>query len=238
MKRPFPSHILPLITLTAGIAGLVLRLWLFSAVDEKGLLPTGHPAGTLLFVLSAVVLGILFLFTRQLTPRTISKKLLRPVNGAACLLGCAGLVFHALTGIRDSKLAMPALILSLLGALALVCMAALEFRGKRVPYWLSAVFTICLMVETVAQCQVWGAEPELHIYFFPLMASVFLILTAYHKTALLARKGKRATLAFFSQCAAFFCILSFNAAQSAVYMGLFLWAVLQIFPCQPRKKEA
>ena len=67
MKHPFRSHILPLFTMGAGGLGFALRLWLFSATDEKGLLPAGHWADAALYLLTALVLGILFLATRQLS---------------------------------------------------------------------------------------------------------------------------------------------------------------------------
>ena len=239
MKHPFRSHILPLFTMGAGGLGFALRLWLFSAVDEKGLLPAKHPAGTLLFLLSAAVLGILFLASRHIEPRTVNRKALRPVSATACLLGGLGLIFNTMTIMGStSKLTVPALILNLAGGLVMLFMAFLKFRGKKLPYWLPAALTAVLMVTTVAQCQVWGTEPQLQVYFFPLMASIFLILTAYQKTALLARSGKRSLLAFFSQSAAFFCCLSFNSFHKFFYCGLFLWAALQIFSCLPHKKEA
>lgn len=239
MKHPFRSHILPFFTLGAGGLGFALRLWLFSALDEKGLLPAKHPANALLFLFSAVVLSILFLATRKLEPRSVNRKALRPVNAAACVLGGAGLLLNAKIsmGGNISSMTMPSLILNLVGGLVLFFMAFLKFTGKKLPYWLPASLTAILMVTTITQCQVWGAEPQLQIYFFPLMASVFLILTAYQETAVLVRKSKRSLLAFFSQSAAFFCCLSFNSFHKYFYMGLFLWATLQIFSCLPRKKE-
>ena len=64
MKHPFRSHILPFFTVGAGGLGFALRLWLYAGIDEKGLLPVGHPADYLLFLLSALTIGILFLATR------------------------------------------------------------------------------------------------------------------------------------------------------------------------------
>lgn len=238
MKHPFRSNILPFFTMGAAGLGFVLRLWLFSAIDEKGLLPANHPAGVLLFLLSAIVLGILFLATRKLRPGSISK-LPRGCHMAAGLMGCIGLVLNTFLDAASKVSGLPVvtMILSIAGGLALVAMGLLEFRRKKRPYWLSAIVTACLMVQTVAQCQVWGAEPQLQVYFFPLMASIFLILAVYHKTVFLARKSNRSNLAFFSQAAAFFCCLSFNSEHSVFYMGMFLWALLQISLCLPRKKE-
>ena len=239
MKYPFRSHILPFFTLAAGGIGFALRLWLFSATDEKGLLPTNHPANALLFLFSAVVLGILFLATRRLEPRSVNRKALRPVNAIACLLGGLGLILNAKVsmGSSISTLTKPALILNLAGSLIMFVMAFLKFRGKKLTYRLPAALTMVLMICVITQCQVWGTESQLQVYFFPLLASIFLILTAYQETAFLVRKSKRSRLAFFSQSAAFFCCLSFNSFYRYFYCGLFLWAVLQIFTCLPRKKK-
>ena len=73
MKHPFRSRILPHFTLGAGLLGLALRIWLFSDIDGKGLLPAGHPADSALYILTALTLGILYLATRELTSRKISK---------------------------------------------------------------------------------------------------------------------------------------------------------------------
>ena len=245
MKHPFRSNILPYFTMGAAGLGFVLRLWLFSAVDEKGLLPANHPAGALLFLLSAAVIGILFLATRKPGPGTFSK-LPRVCFLIAGALSCIGLVYSALTkhnAIVDfsgttSRLTNMAVILGFLGGLLMLFMGILDFRRNKYHYFTGFILTICLMVETVSQCRVWGAEPQLQVYFFPLMASVFLLLTAYQKTMLLARKAKRSTLAFFSQAAAYFCCLSFNSFHKVFYCGMFLWAALQIYACLPRKKEA
>ena len=204
------------------------------------MLPAKHPAIALLFLFSAVVLGILFLATRRLEHRSINRKTLRPVNAIACLLGGLGLILNAKVsmGTNVSSPTTPALVLNLAGGLIMFFMAFLKFRGKKLPYWLPALLTAVLMVVTVSQCQVWGAESQLQAYFFPLLASIFLILTAYQKTALLVRGNNRSLLAFFSQSAAFFCCLSFNSFHKYFYCGLFLWAALQIFTCLPKKKEA
>ena len=66
MKHPFRFSILPYFTMGAGGIGLCLRLRLYSAIDEKGLLPFRHPADILLYVLSALTIGVLFLATREL----------------------------------------------------------------------------------------------------------------------------------------------------------------------------
>ena len=61
-----PSH-LPFVTLTAGVLGLILRIWLkLAGTDEKGLLVTTHPAHILIFVLTALALAYMLLCVRPL----------------------------------------------------------------------------------------------------------------------------------------------------------------------------
>ena len=206
MKHPFRSHILPLFTMGAGGLGLALRIWLFSSIDDKGLLPAKHPADVLMYILTALTLGILYLATRE-----------------------------AFTTPLPSRIAA---FSSMVGCFAMFIMAAFKYFRKRLPYWLPAILTVVLMLDTVAQCQIWGAVPQLQEYFFPLLASVCLILSAYYKTTLVAKKSNAKLLAFFSQSALFFCCLSLNSRQWPLYLGMLFWAAVQLFPCILMKKEA
>lgn len=240
MKHPFHSRILPLFTVGAGGLGFVLRLWLYAGIDEKGLLPSGHPADYALFLLSAITVGILFLATRELKPRRINRNSLRITDTAAHTLAGLCLILTAILKLSGSmiRLAWVAVVAALIGGLILLLIALMRFFRKRPPYWIHAVITVALMLNTVAQCQVWGAEPQLQEYFFPLLASIFLILSAYEKTKFTAKQGNATTLAFFSQCALFFCCVSLNTDHWPLYFGMMLWATVQFYPCILIKKEA
>lgn len=240
MKHPFTCRILPWFPLGAGALGLILRLWLFASTDEKGLLPTGHIADSALYILTALALGILFLATRELKPRALSSRFLRLADGIGCLLGGLGLFAAALLDLSQGavRLAFAAMIACILGGIAMFLMAALRFLHKKPPYWLPAIVTVALMLDTVAQGQTWGAVPQLQAYFFPLLAAIFLIMSAYHATALAADRPQPRQLAFFSQAAAFLCCLSLNTAQAPLYLGMAFWAAAQLYPCMFAKKEA
>lgn len=240
MKNPSSTKFLPYFTLIAGVVGFLLRLWLFSAMGENKLLPANHPADTCLFLLTAAVLGVLFLSTRKPAARAVSPGKMRSYHifSAFCyLLGCLGLIATAFAA-STAKLALIATLASLAGGIVMILMALLKLLGKNLPYGLPAILTVVLMINTVAQCQVWGAIPQLSVYFFPLLASVFLILTAYHKTLLTAGKEKPALLAFFSQGALFFCFISLCSDQWPLYFGMLFWAAVQLYPVIFTKKEA
>lgn len=240
MKHPFHCNILPFFTLGAGGLGLALRFWLFSATDEKGLLPVGHVADYALYILTALTLGIVFLATRQLTPRRISKRFFRLSGVYGYAMGAAGLLFAALQTVSGNvvRLGWLSVIAMVLGCLVMLFMALLKFFRKRPPYLFSALLTVVLMLNTVSQCQIWGKVPQLQAYFFPLLASVFLIMSAYHATKHAAGRGNPRLLAFFSQSALFLCCLSLNCTQGPLYFGMLFWAGAQLYPCILARKEA
>lgn len=240
MKNPFRFSILPYFTMGAGGLGLCLRLWLFSATDEKGLLPASHPAEVLLYVLTALVLGILFLACRQVSAPPFRRGFRRTAEIVGNTAGGLGLLLTALTSLpgERSVLALLAAIICAAGSLLMLLAAFYSYRKTPMPYWLPAAVTVALMVCTVTQCRAWGAIPQVQHYFFPLLASIFLILTAYHRTTLAAKHGSRKRLAFFSQGALFFCCLSLNSSSWWLYLGMACWAAVQLLPCYHIKKES
>ena len=240
MKHPFRSHIFPLLPAAAGVIGLLLRLWLFSAIDEKGLLPARHFADSALYILTAITLGILFLSSRKPKFHAVPKQTSRLIAISGCLLGAIGLIVAGFdqSGAHGTRFSGIAALGCFVGGIILLAMAALKLFRKKIPYIFPAVLTASLMLDTVAQCQVWGSASQMQEYFFPLMAAVFLILSAYHITLRTAGIGKPALLIFFSQSALFFCCTCLNTDRWFLYLGLLFWVTTPIFSRVNKKKEA
>lgn len=234
MKNPFRFSILPYFTLGAGALGLCLRFWLFSATDEKGLLPFFHIADPLLYILTALTLGVLFLSCRQRCGSPFRPGFMRLWALAGDILGGVCLLAAVVCNLRGGAIGT---IGCLLSALAMLTAALWRLMKKAAPYWLFTILTAALMLCIIAQCREWGAEPQLQAYFFPLMAAVFAILAAYHRTLLAAGQKKQRLLAFFSQGCLFFSFLSLNTSQWPLYLGLLCWSSALILPCYRKKKE-
>lgn len=232
MKNPFRFSILPYFSIGAGGLGLCLQLWLQAGTDEKGLLPASHPATVMVYILTALVFATVYLATRQVTAPSFSKNFRHMAEGIGSLAGAVSLLLHTLTGDRGTL----SLAVGAVGCVLLLWWALLAFQKKPFPYGLGAAVTVALMVSTVTQCRIWGSVPQVQQYFFPLLASLFLILTAYHRTTLAAKQGKRTTLAFFSQGALFLCCVA-AATDPALYLGMGCWTAAQLLPCYHTKKE-
>ncbi len=242
MKNPLKPHILPFFTLGAGGLGLALRVWLFSTgVDEKGLLLTGHPASALSFLLVALVLAVLALAARPLRPISQYPCLFPAsgINAAGCTVGAATLLYtavsEAIAGQGMMRIIM--LLLNLVAAAALAFTAVCRWKGKRPHFLLPTVVTVYLMLHTVLQCRGWGAEPQLQRFFFPLMASVFLLLTGYQHTALNICLGSRSWFVFYNQAALFFCCLSANTENKLFYLGMAVWLAADMCSLQQESEQ-
>lgn len=246
MKKILKPTLLPWFTLIAGILGFGLRLWLFlGGKDDKGLLIAHHPAGILCFVLTAITLAVIGLCSWQLQSLSNYKKLFpaRPLAGIGCIAATLGILYVNIRDLltKQDTITIITLVVGVLAVAALVVVGLCRFRGKRPAYWLHSALTIYCMLHLVSQYRLWSGQPQLQIYFFPLMASVFLMLTAYHHTVLDAeKKGSRRFFVFCNQAALFFCLLSLQGNSWPFYLAMTLWLATNLCSLQaaPEKEDA
>ena len=229
MKKIFKPTLLPLFTLIAGVIGFGLRLWLFlTGVDDKGLLPEGHIASILSFVLTAIVLAVLVLCTYKLTPLGSYSKLFPAwlPAGIGCAAAAAGILY---VNIRDliaqpDVITIVTLVLGLVASAALLILGFCRLKGKHPSFWLQAAVTVYFMLHLISQYRLWSSESQITVYFFPLLASVFMMLTAYHGAVLDADKtANRRGYAFCNQTALFFCCLSLQGSSWPFYLAMAAW---------------
>jgi len=222
-----PKYI-PLFTAVCGLLGFGLRFWLFrTGVDERGLLVASHPANALTFVLTGIVLLVVFLWTRKLD-KIRSHKKLYPASVTA-LLGCIpaaiGLLLAALYELKMKQdlITYITLGLSVLAAVSLILLGIGRKRGLRPNFLMQAVLTVYLMFHLVSQYRLWSSEPQLQVYCFQLLASVFLMLSVFHGTILDTQVGSRRSFVFYNQAALFCCCMSLIGDCWWFYlaMGLF-----------------
>ena len=228
MNRYLKPSCLPFMTLAAGILGLALRLWLMATgVDVKGLLVTTHPAHILVFVLTALVMGFLALAVRPLDALKHYTDLFprKPLAGFGCIAAAVGILLVCLQdrSKRADMVTNVSLILGVLAAICLVLIAICRFNGRRPFFGLHCIVTLFMMVHLVSQYRLFSSEPQLQVYFFPLLGSVSLMLTAYYSAVLDARKSSRRWFVFCNQSALFFCCVSVCGESWLFYLTMAFW---------------
>ena len=225
MNQASKPGLFPWFTLFAGILGVALRCWLLSLADANALLPENHIAGVLSFILLAITLGVCALFiSRRQLPEQYSRRFPRSVLSAICiLLGAVGLCYSGFTRSIVGGLSILFPVMCVLGALCLLVIAFCRFQGMRPNFLLRCAVTVCLMLRAVVCCRSWGTEPQLQLYFFQLLASVFLLLATFHHTELDAGLGHYRRYCFFNQAALFCCCLCLPGEEVLFYLSAALW---------------
>ena len=234
MKKIFRARMLPLFTIGAGGLGLVLRIWLLSGgVDKKGLLVAGHPANALSFILTALTLLVLFLCS--LDPHPQMKKTVFHAPIATTIGCCAAAVGILATAIEEllhriEPVTITCCVLGVLAAAALVLSCVLQLRSMKPAWWLQLPVILFFMFHMISQYRFWSAEPEVQGFFFPLLASLFLMLSSYHRIATDTGKPEPRRYLFTSQAALFFCCMSCVGSSRLFYLTCGAWLLTQILP--------
>lgn len=231
MKKILNPKILPWFTMGAGGLGLVLQFWFRSGIDEKGLLPASHPALPLTYILMALVLIVVFLCARQLPPIAKYSRLFPAGIGRSvgCAVAGAGVLCTGISYLSfGGGLGIIIFVSGLAAAAAMVFLAALRLKGGRPSVILHTLLTVFFMLFTVCNCRIWGAEPQVQVYIFPLFACVSLMLTGYHNAVLDVQKGGRQWLVFFNQAALFFCCFSLTGRNRFFYLTMIVWLALDL----------
>ena len=217
--------VFPLFTIATGALGYAMRYQLLSMMDDKGLLPSNHFTGNITLILLAVTLVVCFLAVRN-APRVDSYKKLFPSSPIAAIGGMVGALglgasAFAIKGVGALAYGLP--IFGVLSTVALVYAAWCRFTGKKVSGLSYGVVVVFFMLRVVAWCRVWGTEPQLHIFFFDLMASLFLLMAAYYRAEMPASTKHYKHYAFCSQMALFCCILCLTDGEWMFYLSAGIW---------------
>jgi len=224
MKQFVRSPLARLIPILAGGVGLGLRVWLFSTgVDEKGLLLSAHPANYLSCVLVALFMLWLFL-TAKMETGCVARVVPVPaaIGGFAAAAGILVADITEYVAIGD-RISLVCCVLGLIAAGCLVYAGVCRLRGRGCPWQLHAAASLYFALHLVLQFRAWSPDPELQRYAYALFASVFLMLTAYHRATLDAGTGKYGAFTFCSRAALFFCVLSLYGQDWLFYLTMALW---------------
>ena len=215
------------LTLGAGLLGAGLHFWENTlGSDGRGLLPAGHPAFVLLYILCALVLGGLFLVLRDVKPAAGADDLPSgPLSIIGYGAGAAGMLATAIVVLlgHNTTISLLAGFLGVFGAGALGLLAYFRFRNKTPHYIFHSAATLGILLFLVFRFQSWNTQPQVNLYFTQLMALVTLMLCFYHRATLDAGEGNRMLFAFFDLAALFFCCTAAVGEFWFFYGGMAVW---------------
>lgn len=221
MTRRITPQIFKYLTLAAGIVALLLRFVLLeTGVDEKGLLVTGHWADRAVWLLTAVMIGCIFLFARKYTGPDACHTA-SPASVPRCIGSLVAACGFLLSGSAVSvtiPLAAAEPVLRILAAAVLAAVAYCQFRGKKSPFLFHATVCLYLALRMVCRYQAWSADPQLQHYAFYLGAHVALLLGSYQLTAFDAGLGNHRSLWRWSLGAVYLCLAALPGCEEPFFL--------------------
>lgn len=228
MKNPFQPKRIPILAFFAGGLGFLLRVWLFATgVDNKGLIIETHPANILIYILTAVTLVGLYLCIRPMSGMPAYKRLFKhnQITAAGCALTALGVLISSFEHLTQAQgfIAVVAFLFGLGAAGCLVMLGYCNLRGARPNVLLHGGVCAYLILRLIAQYRFWSSEPVLQEYIFQLLATVFLMLSVYHRTTLDALCGNRPLFVFFHYGALFFSCLALYSQSWLFFLSMILW---------------
>ena len=227
------KHLISWLSVAAGGTAMGLSWWFYSAgVNFRGLAVSGHPSAVVLVIFTLLFAVGLVLLTRRL-PRKTSFETLLPASvprGIGSFIGAVGIAISCVqTASFSDFFGIAALVL---GVLAAVC---LLFAGSQRLFHMPphALFyglvNVFFIVMSLNRCRQWGAQTQVLLYFFPLLAQIFLLLSSYQYTALCVNGNNTRGFVLCTHGAVFFCCAAFPAQQDIFYLTSALWLILDGF---------
>lgn len=231
MKHPVRYAALTMLAL--GGVGLVLRRLLYHlALDEKNLLPLGHPLETILWVLTAAAAAAVVIFCL----RTGKNLTLRSGGGLEQAVGHLMMGLGIVLTVLVNPAKMPGAVgiaWQVLGYLAPVCLVlagASRGTGKQVHFLLHLPTCLFLMVHMVNQYRTWSAEPQPQAYVFALLGCVGLTLFAYYCTAFDVAMGNSRMYVGAGLASLYLCTVNLARTEyPLLYLGGIVWVATDLW---------
>lgn len=225
-KSFFRPTFLPALTLSAGVLGLILRvIFLLTQKDNWGLLKTGNFLNVLVYIITFCALVLILLCALPL--KTETRPVRKLFSGSilsfiGCIVAgvCAIIYTLSLLHSRKDLLTIITTGFSFLAAGCFVLLGNARRKGGRPHYAVHVGIIVFFMLNLVCQYRIWSPEPQLVLYFHPLLGSVFLALAAYQGMCLDTYKGKRWLYVTFNQAALLCCCMAVAGEMGLFYLGM------------------
>ena len=215
---------IPLLALLSGLVCAGLRWLLFrNHTDALGLLETGTPVETGIFLLTGLCLVLFALAARR--GWAGENKLAAPGQ----MLGGLGIFLTALTHSGQMAGAVGTLwkILGLVAGICLIVQGVCVARKRPASFLLPLAVCVFSLLHLIDNYRGWSSQPQLQKYLFDLLASLSLTFFSYCDAARKVSLGKPKTRIFSGLCAVYFCLAAIPGSPefTVLYALCALWAL-------------
>ena len=240
MKKP---STLPCFAIACGTAAFGLRKCLYAfAVDQRGLLISGHPITLALWAVVILAAAFLLWNVRKMGGSNVYEDNFAPSSLAALGHGflAAGLLVTVLRNAPTAgNVASLWKVLGFLSVPAVTWAAISRAKGEKPFFGTHAVLCLFLLVHMVSRYQVWSGDPQLQNYLFQLLASVSLTLFSYYCAAFEADMGSRRMQLATGLMAVLLCTVALSGSEyRSLYLCGLIWAATNLCAAEVKPHEA
>ena len=233
---------LPLTVLLWGGVASLFQYWCLGTVDQRGLLLRGHISQILSWIVTAGVLGLLFFVTRPLAqaPKYSFNFPVSLVGGIGSILAAVGILLSAykLLNTFSDNLTTITVYGSVLAAAALILSGFGRIQGKQWNILPHCVVCLWFLLLLICQYRQWSAEPQMQLYAFQLLATVFLMVGTYQRACFHAEMGNRQSYTFFRLAGAYFCMAALPGSEFWLfYLCAAIWSATDLCNLTPIHQE-
>lgn len=243
MKNLRKPQNLPRLTVGLGVLGFVLRWTLYAVtVDEKNLLPMGHPLEILLWLVTAAAVGLILTTVWKLDGSDRYADNFQPSVAAAVghFAAAAGILVTVLLSGAEMSGAIAKVwrVLGFLSVPALILAGANRMQGKQPMFLLHMVACLFLVLHIVNHYQSWSGNPQLQDYVFSLFGSMTLMFFAFYQAAFDAGSGKRRMQLAMGLLAVYLCCVALSGGEyPLLYLGGAVWAATDLCSLTPVPRQ-
>ena len=245
MKITVKPNTLKYLVLGAGALGMLLRFLLYATgTDDQGLLSRSHFAHYLVWILTAVTLAGLFLFSRSITGPDLYRDCFPTSTpaGIGCILAAVGILITTITEstAESGSAELVCTVFGFAAALILLFLGVCRLCGLEPSFLCEAVLCVYFAIRMVSQYRHWSSDPQLMDYCFHLCACVGLMLSTYHHAAFGVGMGRHRSLWFFSLATVYLCCMTLAGPENQLFYltcGIWLYTNLTGLTAKPRRRR-
>lgn len=232
MKCQKNSLRLALLALALGGLGLALYEGLYhAAAGNYGLLASGHPLSTILWVYAAAVMVLIAVIAWKQTGQDDPPALPSAALALGYFLAAAGILATVLFS-APLTAGYPGLLWRILGIAAPVCLAiggGCCLLGKKPHYGFHLAACLFFLFHIIDHYRSWSGNSQIPDYAFSLLAAMALALFCFYCAARDVELGRRRMRLGAGLASLFFCVIALSSRDCPLlYLGSIAWIVAML----------
>ena len=225
------NHICLQAAAIGGVAVMILRFFHLATANEFGLLASNHFCGISASILAIVLPAWLLWQSLILPKKSVCRFPASIIAAGGYGLGAVGILCTAVHCFVEQTVPvmLPTAIVAVIAAVAVLFMAYLRLQGRAVNVLYHGAVCVFFLMLLLCQYQLWSSQPQLPLYAYSILATIFLAVASFHRACFDGKMGQLRLYAFFRTGSVFFCLAAIPGSDIWIlYLAAALWSAADL----------